>query len=104
VNGEAIISVKSVLAALDGALDEVTRLRDLCGWGTTEPVGPLYDRLKRAEAEVARLRETLAAVEWVDAVSTEGVLCPWCLSWREHGHALECVRQVALRSPGEEQS
>ena len=38
--------------AIRGLLEDNERLRALSVWGTTEPVGPLFDRLKSAEARI----------------------------------------------------
>ena len=49
------------------------------------------------EAENARLRAALEAVEWaLDGLGD--YRCPWCGAWRsdDHGHRPDCQRQLAL--------
>jgi len=46
--------------AAEGFRLERDRLRALCVWGTTSPVGPLYDRLAELERVLEAAEETLA--------------------------------------------
>lgn len=49
---------------------------------------------RMAEAENAKLRAALEAVEWVHYGSL--FRCPWCKRYEVEGHADNCARQVAL--------
>jgi len=58
----------------------------------------LYYRYERRiadmKAENARLRAALEAVEWFTKFDI--TYCPWCVRIKEHGHASDCARQIAL--------
>ena len=56
---------------------------------------------KRLEADNARLRAALEAVEWIEDCCRIGQYCPWCRRHRASGHTPDCLRQAAL---GEEPS
>ena len=58
----------------------------------------LYEN-EQLEAQVARLREALEALEWVRVTYRDEVatLCPWCDGVQElDGHKEDCKRQAAL--------
>lgn len=66
----------------------------------------------KAEADAARLRAALEAVEWLwigqqDQNHPTDLICPWCKQRQGHpwckeiptqGHAPDCARQAALRA------
>ena len=52
-------------------------------------------RITDLQAEVARLRTALLAVEWVDSESLYPY-CAWCSCRSDNGHASDCARQIAL--------
>jgi uncharacterized small protein (DUF1192 family) len=94
-----IAALKAEVAALRAERD---RLRNLCEWGTSDPVGPKYDRLLAAEARVEVLTTALDGV-WC-AMDAKSQKC-WCayarlihpqddpqdaLDLEPNGHTKEC--------------
>jgi len=70
-----------------------------CFMGTVEAaIKTERERCAALEAENARLREALEAVEWFE--SNDGYrtvyVCPWCDEPEEFGHTADCKRQAAL--------
>jgi hypothetical protein len=49
---------------------------------------------ERLQAENARLRKSLEAVEWITGLGY--TYCPWCTKFMIAGHAPDCPRQIAL--------
>ena len=75
------------------------------GWATT--IGtvermplPRHDGNEDTLRSMVRiLRKTLGAVEWVvhkDFDDNSREFCPWCSHYKEIGHAVDCIRQLAL--------
>jgi hypothetical protein len=56
----------------------------------------LLSEIERLNAENARLRATLEAVEWVVVEGAGFKACPWCEMTVEQGHRADCARQIAL--------
>lgn len=51
-------------------------------------------------AEIARLRGALEAVEWVQDTGNGDYYCPWCDNNKLVGHHADCQRQTALDAAG----
>ena len=75
---------------------------DLVAFSETE--SELQEENEELRAEVARLREALEAVEWVEGAYAGsmtgykyfGEQCPWCGQRSAHGHRSDCLREAAL--------
>jgi len=56
------------------------------------------ERIAALEAEVERLWEALAHIEWASPPSPAVCVpfCPWCGTTEADGHRADCMRQAAL--------
>jgi hypothetical protein len=80
--------------------EAVAKWNDRAGLDTAQAQALLVgEEIATLQAEVARLRAALEAVEWAcEGYDHDEIgFCPWC-GWREnaHRHRADCQRQLAL--------